>query len=101
MEVVSSSMRIHYGLAPMRETHILLNMSLSTSDLITCVSILAVFVGAVCWLLIIDARVRDRERRDSAHWLHQYFTEGGLARALIARWKPQGQLTDRTDSRRD
>jgi hypothetical protein len=101
VEVVSSSMRRNYALALRHETHILLNMRLSLFDLVMSVSILAVVVGVVWWLLIIDARAKAREQRDVAYWLRQHFNEGGLARTLMARWKRQDRLTDRTEPRGD
>jgi hypothetical protein len=97
VEVVSSSMRRDHALALRHETHILLNMRLSLFDLVMSVSILAVVVGVVWWLLLIDARAKAREQRDVAYWPRQHFNEGGLTPALMARWKRQDRLTDRTE----
>jgi hypothetical protein len=72
-------------------------MLISAFDLIVAGGILVALLGAVFWLLVAGKRAEDRDRERTAHWLHQYFHEGGLARALTARWKRQGRLTDRSE----
>jgi hypothetical protein len=94
-------MQRHYGLARNWERHRLTSMPTSAFDLIVAGGILVAFFGAAIWLLVAGKRAEERDRERTAHWLRQYFYEGGLARALMARWKRQGRLTDRSERNRD
>lgn len=69
-------------------------MPFSSSDLIISGIIVLVFITAGAWLLIAGRRYHARERKRAALWHHEYFHNGGLARALIARWRPLARLMD-------
>ncbi len=73
-------------------------MMFGVLDLVVSGGLLAAFIGAGSWLIIAGKRDEDRDRQKSARVLREYFHEGGMLRALMARWKPQGRLTDRSDS---
>ncbi|WP_132898444.1 hypothetical protein [Sphingomonas sp. PP-CC-3A-396] len=73
-------------------------MMFGVFDLVVSGGLLAVVIGAGSWLIVAGKRAEDRDRQKSARLLREYFHEGGLVRALMARWKPQGRLTDRSGS---
>jgi hypothetical protein len=66
----------------------------STSDVIVLGGILLAFIAATVWLFVMGKRYDDAERRRSAQWLREYFSNRDLIRGLMMRWKGQGRLTD-------
>lgn len=72
-------------------------MPFSTFDLILCACMLVTLVIAGSWLLIVGKRLEGIERNKSSRRRQEYFHNGGLVRALMARWSRQARLTDRTD----
>lgn len=71
----------------------------SIFDLIVSGMILIAFTGAMVWLLVAGHRHEKRQRRRNERWHHAYFREGGLVRALMARWSSSRRLSDRRDDR--
>jgi hypothetical protein len=59
-------------------------------------SLAAVALGVVVLAIGIALAARQRWRRQrNAAWHRRYFREGGLVRALMARWSHQSRLTYR------
>jgi hypothetical protein len=64
-------------------------------------AIVALFLAVPVLLLIAADRMERAERRRRRDWWRRHFQEGGLVRALVARWRGPPRLTDRRRDGRD
>ncbi|TPG06574.1 hypothetical protein [Sphingomonas oligophenolica] len=65
-------------------------LNLSASDKAIFAVLALIFVAATIAYFWFDRR----EKRRGAQWHKAYFRDGGLVRALMARWTPVPKLTD-------